>query len=359
MEIKLGDKLSRDQACKFALDLAQKGKGLVEPNPCVGALVVDEESGELLSFGYHKKFGEAHAEVEALKNLKVTEGKTLIVTLEPCSHYGKTPPCSDLVIEKKIKKVIYFDKDPNPLVSGKGLEKLRECGVEVVQAPEKYSLANQKINEAFFCAFEKKRAFVHLKWAQSIDGKMSLHGKSKWITSKALREKGHFLRAQSSAILVGRETLERDDPQLNIRLAGYEKGLKIIIFDPELKSLPGLSKKKIYKIHGPKNIIFVTNKKTDQVQTLVFDPFGPGLLTRELYSKYKVHSLYVEGGAKTLSYFVKNNFYDRISIFIGNKIIGQDGLGLGDYIQVKDVDTFLSLENSKIDYYVDSDLSHI
>lgn len=203
---------------KMALDLSLGGLSRVNPNPLVGAVIVKD--GEVISSGYHKRYGDLHAERDAFKNLGEevsAEGATMYVTLEPCCHYGKTPPCTEAIIENKIKKVVIGTLDPNPLVSGKGAEILRDSGIEVVTGVLEKEC--KEINEVFIHYIKSKRPFVLMKYAMTLDGKIAtFSGKSKWITGEDSRRDVHFDRARLMAIMVGINTVIKDDPMLNVRL---------------------------------------------------------------------------------------------------------------------------------------------
>lgn len=188
-----------EEYMKLAIELAKKGIGHTNPNPIVGAVVVKDN--RIISQGYHEKYGSYHAERNALLNLENAEGADLYVTLEPCSHFGKTPPCTDIIIEKKIKRVIIGAKDPNPLVAGKGIEKLKQAGIEVICGIlEKECL---DINEIFFHYIKTGMPFVAMKYAMTLDGKIACYtGDSKWITEEETRNHVQYLRKKYSAILV-------------------------------------------------------------------------------------------------------------------------------------------------------------
>lgn len=188
-----------EEYMKLAIELAKKGIGHTSPNPIVGAVVV--KNNKIIGQGYHEKYGSYHAERNALLNLENAEGADLYVTLEPCSHFGKTPPCTDIIIEKKIKRVIIGAKDPNPLVAGKGIEKLKQAGIEVICGIlEKECL---ELNEIFFHYIKTKKPFVAMKYAMTLDGKIACYtGDSKWITEENTRNHVQYLRKKYSAILV-------------------------------------------------------------------------------------------------------------------------------------------------------------
>lgn len=198
-----------------AIELAKLGTGFVNPNPLVGAVIV--KNGRIIGEGYHMKYGTLHAERNALKNCTESpEGAEMYVTLEPCCHYGKNPPCTDAVIASGIKKVYVGSDDPNPLVAGKGIKILRENGIEVVTHFMKEEC--DKLNDIFFYYITNKKPYVILKYAMTADGKIATStGKSKWISNEASREHTHQTRKKVAAILVGIGTVLNDNPMLNCR----------------------------------------------------------------------------------------------------------------------------------------------
>lgn len=207
---------------ELAIELAKKGEGKVNPNPMVGALIV--KKGTIIEEGYHEKYGEGHAEVNAFKSLKEDpSGATMYVTLEPCSHYGKTPPCVDKIIQSKIKRVLIGMIDPNPLVAGNRVDKLKRAGIEV-----KVSVLEdkcKKLNEIFIKYILTKKPYVVLKTAMSLDGKIATrNGESKWISSEKSRLKVHNLRNKFSAIMVGVNTVIKDNSEL-------KKNIKVLIIE--------------------------------------------------------------------------------------------------------------------------------
>ena len=194
----------------FTLELAEKGRGRVEPNPMVGAVLV--KNGKIMGKGYHQAFGGAHAEIHAIHEGGTnSKGATLYVSMEPCAHYGKTSPCVDAIIKAGIKKVVAAVIDPNPITSGKGIQKLKEAGVEVVVGI--MEMQAKRLNGPFFKLMQKGLPYVTVKWAMSIDGKIAAHtGESRWITSEESRKYVHKIRGQMDGIVVGINTVMRDDP---------------------------------------------------------------------------------------------------------------------------------------------------
>lgn len=211
---------------KLALELAKKGCGFVNPNPMVGAVIV--KNGEVISEGYHEKYGQFHAERNAINNCKISlEGATIYVTLEPCCHYGKTPPCTEAIIESGISKVVIGSSDPNPLVAGKGVKILRESGIEVIENVLRDEC--DELNEVFFHYVKNKLPYVVMKYAMTMDGKISTYsGKSKWITGEEARKNVHRDRHKYSAIMVGVGTVLADDPMLDCRLENCKNPIRII-----------------------------------------------------------------------------------------------------------------------------------
>ena len=215
------------------LKIAKKGMGHVLPNPMVGAIVYDEAKKEIISVGYHQKYGQAHAEVNAIKNANGnTKGKTIIVNLEPCSHYGKTPPCADLIIESGFKKVVIAMSDPNKKATG-GIEKLMKAGIEVVCGVLEQEA--KELNKVFIKNIIQKKPYIMLKTATTLDAKIALeNGKSKWITNEKSRNFVQKLRSEYQAIMSATGTILADNPRLNTRLKGKKSPIRII-FDPNNK----------------------------------------------------------------------------------------------------------------------------
>lgn len=219
--------MAEEQFMKRAIELAKQGVGWTAPNPLVGAVVV--KNGRVIGEGYHRKNGELHAERNALAACSEDPaGATLYVTLEPCCHYGKTPPCTEIIIEKKIAKVVIGSRDPNPKVAGKGARILREHGIEVVE--DYMREACDALNPVFFHYITTKTPYVVLKFAMTLDGKIATRtGASKWITGEAARNHVHQLRGRYAGILAGIGTVLADDPMLNCRIDGAHQPLRIIL----------------------------------------------------------------------------------------------------------------------------------
>lgn len=323
---------------KLTLEIAKKGIGSVSPNPLVGAVLVKE--GKIIGAGYHQKYGEAHAEINAINSASESvEGATLFVNLEPCSHFGKTPPCVDALLENKIKKVVIGTLDMNPIVCGKGIQKLKDNGVEVKVG----ILENEcvELNKFFFKNVTKKTPYVALKSAITLDGKIADESyQSKWITSTASRKQVHKLRNEYDAVLVGANTVNKDDPQLTVRLV-EGRNPKRIILDPNLKSCID---RKIF--HSEKNVLLVTSvEKKNSSKVKAFQELGVNLLfartdeqkqfrlktVLKKLSDENVTSVLVEGGAKVYNSFIKENLFDEMQIFIAPKLLGSGIQFLTDF----------------------------
>lgn len=283
-------------------ELAKNALGDVSPNPYVGSIITKNK--KIISQGYHKASGMPHAEAMALELAsEKLDGATLYCNLEPCCHTNKkTPPCAQRIIKSGIKRVVISNLDPNPEVAGKGVELLRNAGIEVVT-----SILEDKgelLNEVFFTNMRQKRAFIHLKWAQTLDGSLACdNGSSKWITNELARNYVHQERSLYDAILVGAETARKDNPKLTIRLKNKTEHSKARII---------LSQSK--KLNSSLNILSDEFKE----QTIIVSNFNE---LQELFDK-GIKSLYIEGGAQTLSTFLEQGYYDRISAYIAPKILG-------------------------------------
>ncbi|MBQ4522817.1 MAG: bifunctional diaminohydroxyphosphoribosylaminopyrimidine deaminase/5-amino-6-(5-phosphoribosylamino)uracil reductase RibD [Lachnospiraceae bacterium] len=310
---------------KRALELAKKGEGKTAPNPMVGCVVVKD--GEIIGEGFHEEYGKLHAERNALNSLsKSAEGAELYVTLEPCCHYGKTPPCTEAIIEHKIKRVIIACVDENPLVGGQGIEILKKHGICVTVGVLKEEA--MKLNEVFFHYISKKRPFIAMKYAMTLDGKIATVSRdSKWITSEESRNFVQVLRNRYKAILVGIHTVLEDDPMLNCRIEGGVNPVRIIL-DSKLR-IPIESK--IVKTAKEIETIVVTTK-ADEMKKETLKSLGvkimemqneiclPELLTR--LGERNIDSILVEGGGRVHGSFLQENLVDRVYAFIAPKLIG-------------------------------------
>jgi len=319
---------------KEAIELAKKGLGKVNPNPLVGAVIVKES--EIIGRGYHEKFGGAHAEVNAINeaeqhNISV-EDATIYITLEPCFHYGKTPPCVDLIIEKKIGKVVIGMKDPNPLVAGKSIKKLKEQGIEVVLGVLENEI--REMNRFFIKSMTEKKPYVTMKAAMTLDGKIATHtGDSRGISGDASIQFAHQMRQDMMGIMVGIGTVLKDDPKLTTRLT-YSDGdsPRPIIVDSKGR-LP--LDAKVIKEHKKGQVILATTNQMDliKMQTLeemdvevMVIPDLEGRVNLEILmsklSERGIDSVLLEGGSELNASAIKFNIVDEIAIFVAPKIIG-------------------------------------
>lgn len=340
--------INYEKLMKKCINLAKKGRGKTAPNPLVGCVVLDKNN-EIISTGYHHKYGENHAERDAL--LKLTDGSekdgTLVVNLEPCSHYGKTPPCADLIIERGLKKVVIGCVDNNPKVAGNGIKKLKNAGIEVVlNVLEKEC---RELNEIFFTNIEEQRTFVALKTATTIDGKIATKtGDSKWITSDKSRNYARKLRTYYDAILTSSNTVIADNPTMKHKTK--------IILDRNLRTDWNAD---IYK-QG--QIILVTSEDycVDEYPLnfeVLLCPEKNGKLDlnyilKELYTS-GIKSIFVEAGGKLCGEFVKENLVDKVYHFIAPKILN-DNSGRscfdGDNIfKINDSKNFRLIDTKKLD----------
>lgn len=312
---------------RLALDLARNGEGYTAPNPMVGALVVRD--GVILGSGYHEKYGEAHAERNAIEDCQSgCQGATLYVTLEPCAHYGKQPPCTDLIISAGIRRVVIGSNDPNPLVSGKGVKILREHGIEVNEGVLKAEC--DRINEVFFHYITTGLPFIALKFAMSLDGKTSTSGgESKWITSTEALADVHTLRGRYSAIMCGIGTLLSDDPLLTCRSGG--KNPVRIIADSHLRT--PLDSAIVKTAHDVKTMIATCvedeslHKRFIEAGCQVLCTPEKGghidlaLLLKQLGER-GIDSILVEGGSTLASSFLEERFIDRVYAYIAPTLFG-------------------------------------
>ena len=298
------------------LKLAQKGIGLVFPNPMVGCVIVYE--GEIIGEGFHQKYGEAHAEVNAINSVtdkSLLNKSTLYVNLEPCAHFGKTPPCANLIIENKIPKVVICCVDSFFEVFGKGIEKMTNEGIEVIVGVlEKES---RELNKRFFTFYEKNRPYVVLKWAESKDGFIAPNNQNEpfWMTSSKSKKLAHKWRAEETAILVGRITAEKDNPSLTVREVKGKNPIRIVI-DKELKLSTDLN---LFDSDA-KTLIF-NAIKSEEINSNVFiktDFNNLVLNILEYLYKQNIQSVIIEGGSKTLQSFINENTWDEARIFTTN-----------------------------------------
>jgi len=310
-----------------AIRLAKKGLGFTNPNPLVGAVLVKEDA--ILSRGYHRIYSGPHAEVEAIKNVQDFKDITLYVTLEPCCHHGKTPPCTELIIKSGIKKVVVGTLDPNPLVAGKGVAILRKHGIDVEVGCLESEV--KKMNEIFNHYILEKTPYVILKYAMTLDGKIAtMSGDSKWITNESSRQLVHETRQQVMGILIGVNTVLADNPELTTRLDKKCSHPMPIILDTNGK-IPITSK----LLKRP--AIVATHNMSDNKRNILKDmnievmdlPLKDQLLDLEVLlnklGALGLDSILVEGGAKIHGSFIKQHLVHKVQAFMAPKIIG-DGI---------------------------------
>ena len=323
------DELSeKEKWMRLALSLAKKGEGKVSPNPMVGAVLV--KNGKLIAKGYHRYFGGPHAEVEAIQRAKdKARGCTLYVTLEPCSHYGKTPPCTQAIIRAGIRRVVIATLDPNPVNSGRGVQELKKAGIEIELGVCEEEAT--KVNEAFFKFMKKRIPFVVVKVASSLDGKIATSkGESKWITGQKAREFAHRLRDKMDAILVGINTVISDDPSL---LAPSKDSLARVILDSKLR-IP-LNSKILKNQDKADTFIFTTSKadrqklcelKSRGIKVAIVKEDQDGRVDLEEVLKklasLEIMILLVEGGGKVIGSFFDKGLVDKLFLFLAPRIIG-------------------------------------
>ena len=328
---------------RMAIELAKKGEGAVNPNPLVGAVVVKD--GKVVGKGYHRFFGGPHAEVYALEEAgKEACGATIYVTLEPCSHYGKTPPCAKKIIDMGIKKCFVGSSDPNPQVAGKGVAMLKKAGIEVVENVLKDEC--DKLNQVFFKYIKTKIPYLFLKCAITLDGKIATKtGNSKWITNEIAREKVQFYRNKFMGIMVGVNTIMLDNPSLTARIQNGVNPFRIIV-DPHLKIDENC---RVVKNNEDEKTVIITSQKNQFVENsenINYKDFETMMkqkrlsqnnkvkfifLDKEKFSfkemleeigKMGIDSVLLEGGESLISLAFKEEVIDAGEIFVANKILG-------------------------------------
>ncbi|MEN6564751.1 MAG: bifunctional diaminohydroxyphosphoribosylaminopyrimidine deaminase/5-amino-6-(5-phosphoribosylamino)uracil reductase RibD [Veillonellales bacterium] len=340
-----------------ALHIAQNALGRTSPNPMVGAVVV--KNGEIVGYGWHKRAGTPHAEIHALKQAgELAAGATLYVTLEPCCHHGRTGPCTEAVIHAGIKKVVIAMTDPNPLVAGCGLAKLREAGIEVIEGV----LANEaaQMNEVFIKWIATKMPFGVLKTAMTLDGKIATStGDSQWITGPAARQRGHQFRSQYDGIVVGIGTVLADNPSLTARIPNGRNPIRIIV---DTMARTPLTAKVVADQLAPTIIAVsplapaerVSALKNKGIEILTIPPDNSGLDLQSLFLKLgekEITSILIEGGARINASALEANIVDKIHCFIAPKIIGgKTAPGPVGGQGIANLSAAVLLENSTMEY---------
>lgn len=343
------------------LSLALRGAGHVSPNPMVGCVIAHR--GRIIGKGWHKRYGDAHAEVNAIRSVKdesLLKASTLYVNLEPCAHFGKTPPCADLIIEKQIPRVVVGCLDPNPKVAGKGIRKLKEAGVRVKVGVLREEA--ETLNEAFLKAHREHLPFVALKLAQSLDGRIATKTKdSKWITSEAARAYAHHLRNHYDAVMIGSRTALADNPELTVRLVAG-RNPKRILLDRQLR-VP--LQANVFNADAP-TLVFTSriNKRHPKVKALEqkgVQVFFVGEKSEYLnlldvmkrLNEAQILSVMVEGGAHLFASLIKAGLCDKLHAFVAPKLVGGDGVpSVGD-LGLKKISESVALKNLSLKVLAD------
>lgn len=303
-----------------ALELAEAGLGNVSPNPMVGCVIVCDD--RIIGEGYHERYGSAHAEVNAINSVEdqsLLSKSTLYVNLEPCAHYGKTPPCADLIVKHQLSKVVISNEDPNPLVSGKGIERLKNSGIEVKTGVLKNT--GKELNKRFFTSQLKMRPYLILKWAETKDGFIARENfDSKWISNPNSRQLVHKWRSEEDAIMVGTNTARHDNPLLTVRDWEGRNPVRVVIdkrlaLDPKLNLFDGTVKTFCF------TEIENQGEGTPSVEYIYLPELTNGLMLNEL-SKRGIQSMIIEGGSKLLQTFIDLNLWDEARVFVGEKTFG-------------------------------------
>lgn len=352
-----------------ALELALRGLGHTRPNPMVGAVVVRD--GRIIGEGWHEQFGGPHAEVNAFAHCSEDpEGATLYVSLEPCAHYGKTPPCVDLVIAKKVARVVIAMEDPNPLVAGKSVRKLKEAGISVTVGVLEEKA--RKLNEVFLKYITARKPFVLYKAAMSLDGKTACYtGESQWISGEASREEVHMLRGCYAGIMVGAGTILADNPRLTARTKGFADPVRIIV-DGKL-SVPPVAK--VFREEG--RVIIITTSASGEGRRKDFEDMGAEIILADSEENGKVDlsaamtglylkgidGILLEGGAELAASAFEAGIVDKVRIYVSPMIIGgkeapglvggQGAASIPEAVKLKNISTEMSGEDLVVEAYVD------
>jgi diaminohydroxyphosphoribosylaminopyrimidine deaminase/5-amino-6-(5-phosphoribosylamino)uracil reductase len=352
---------------KLAFSLAEKGKATAQPNPMVGAVIVNKN--EIAGEGYHERFGEEHAEIMAIRQAgDRAKGGTLYVTLEPCCHHGKTPPCTKAIVEAGLSRVVCSDRDPNPIVNGAGLRILEDNGVSVEEGV--MSSKARRLNEKYYKYITTGRPFVTLKMAQSLDGHITYSGSVKWVTGMMARRRVHGMRASHMSIMAGIGTVEADDPALNVRYGEYtstcRQPLRVII-DSNLRLKSSTTVVSTAQEHP---VAVYTHKDPDGqkfsklsergVQIIIAPADNDGRLDlrwilEDLGSK-NISSVLVEGGRALATSLINEQLVDKVVLFVAPRIIGEDE-GIEGFGKIKSIDGIPGIELKDIRFErIDCDL---
>jgi diaminohydroxyphosphoribosylaminopyrimidine deaminase/5-amino-6-(5-phosphoribosylamino)uracil reductase len=313
--------------------LAEQGAGFVSPNPLVGAVLVRKRT--IIARGYHHRFGGIHAEIDCLRHARAAaRGASLYVNLEPCSHWGKTPPCVDAIIEAGVREVFIGMKDPNPLVGGKGIAKLRRAQVRVVVGILERDAAH--LNRRFIKNITTESPYIHVKVAQSLDGKVGSAGsRPRWISSQSSRRLVHTWRAVEDAVLVGAGTVRADNPMLTVRLA-RGRDPHVVVVDGRMTSSPSA---RVFRKRTPRSVFLCVDEKfaaRHKARYAAYCKGGATVLTfrarggilnmrdifKELY-RYNIGSILVEGGSRIFGQLIGSGLVDQLSLFIAPVVLGK------------------------------------
>ncbi len=335
---------------QHAIRLAKKGRYSTDPNPNVGCVIVKD--GKLVGEGWHQCAGQAHAEINALAQASdKAKGATVYVTLEPCSHTGKTPPCADALIKAGVKKVFVAMQDPNPQVAGNGLKKLQNAHIET--ACGLLALQARELNPGFIKRMETGRPFVRVKLAMSLDGRTAMaSGESQWISGEASRNDVQKMRAESSAILTGIETVLTDNPSMNVRLTAQQLGVddvrqpKRIVLDSQLR-IPRQAK--IASVAGECLVYTAVNRDNKSSYPFIIESCASvdgkidfSLLMKDL-AKKEINLLHVEAGSVLCGALLKNDLVDEIIIYMAPHIMGDSAKGLFHLPELENMKNRISL----------------
>lgn len=343
------------------VELAKRGAGSVSPNPMVGSVIVCD--GCVIGEGWHRQYGGPHAEVNAIASVEdetLLRRSTIYVNLEPCSHYGKTPPCADLIIEKRIPRVVVGCLDLYEKVAGKGIARLREAGIQVTVGV--LEAESERLNEAFMTSHRKGRPFVALKTAQTLDGRIATSlGASKWITGEEARCEVHRLRCLYDAVLCGASTAMADDAELTVRFCAGHQPLRVLL-DSRLQVPHGsrifndVAKTLVFALHDEADPVLVSQLEARGVEVVSVGQAEGGLDLAQVFAELhrrRVLSVMVEGGSRLSVAMVRSGFVDKYYVFIAPKLFGGDGLGSFGPLEVSRPDDAPKLRFSRIDWFGD------
>lgn len=311
----MNSKIDDEFFMRRAIEIASFGIGKVSPNPLVGCVIVHEN--QIIGEGWHKYLGDGHAEVNAVNSVAQKEKlkqSTVYVSLEPCSHFGRTPPCADLLVKHSVKRVVIANTDPNPKVSGNGIRKLKDAGIEVKSGILAKEAA--ELNKRFFTAIKLNRPYIILKWAETSDGFIARENyDSKWISNEFSRQLVHKWRSEEGAILVGKNTARYDDPSLTVRDWSGRNPLRVVIdhhltLEKSLKLFDGKVPTICYNLAKNKEggITYVALQEDNFLDLMMVDLIDRG-----------VNSVIIEGGSKTLEQFIGYNLWDEARVFVSSQ----------------------------------------